>query len=340
MKPANRITYASSGVDIAAGDAAKREIARIAKSTFDSNVMTQIGLFAGAYDIGNDRVLLSSVDGVGTKIKVAAMMGIYDTVGIDLVHHCANDIAVHNATPLFFLDYIGHSDLVPARIAKIVRGLAQGCKNIGAALIGGETAQMPGIYAPGEFDLVGFIVGVVEKNAIITGERIVPGDAIIALPANGLHTNGYSLARKVLFDMAKLNHDSHMNELGETIGAALLRQHPLYIGAIRTLQRAGIGIHGMAHITGGGIAGNLVRVLPDGCRAIVRKNAAPEIPIFKLIQKLGDIAHDEMFATFNMGFGFLFILPARDANNAIAALNGGAFIAGDIIAGARGVELV
>jgi len=335
----DRITYASSGVDIAAGDRAKEKIARLAKSTFSQNVLTQIGLFAGAYDIGNGEALMSSADGVGTKIMVATQMGIYNTVGVDLVHHCANDIAVHNADPLFFLDYIGHSALSPDIIAKIVEGLAIGCLDIGAALIGGETAQMPGIYPPDEFDLVGFIVGRVKRDEMITGAKIAPGDIVIGLPANGLHTNGYSLARMALFDAAKMKPETYIAELGETIGEALLKIHPLYLNSLRAL-RGKADIRGMAHITGGGVKGNLVRVLPEGCRAQIAKNSAPVPPIFALIRRLGQIEESEMFSAFNMGFGYFFIVAKDDADNALRLLGAGSFIAGEIVAGERGVELI
>ncbi|MCD6595597.1 phosphoribosylformylglycinamidine cyclo-ligase [bacterium] len=334
-----KLTYSSSGVDIDSADLAKQKIAELAKSTFDENVLTRIGLFAGAYDIGHNEVLLASSDGVGTKILVAIRAGIYNTVGIDIVHHCANDIAVHNADPMFILDYIGHSDLTPQKIAEIVEGLSNGCNNVNCALIGGETAQMPGFYPPNIFDLTATIIGRVAKDKMITGEKITSGDAIIALPANGLHTNGYSLARKVLFDIAKfddvrpLQVDTYIDDLGETIGEALLRVHPNYSSAVKIL-RDNVNIHGMAHITGGGVCGNLVRVIPKNVKAIVRKNTAPKIPIFELIKKLGNIADDEMFKAFNMGFGYLIIVPSEQADSAIESLSGfSAFIAGEIVGG-------
>jgi len=287
-----KMTYSSAGVDIDAGELATKKISRLAKKTFNSRVLTEIGLFAGAYDIGGERILLSSADGVGTKLIVASMAGIYNTVGIDLVHHCANDIAVHNAEPLFFLDYIGHSNLSVDRISEIVEGLSDGCNHIGAPLIGGETAQMPGIYPPDEFDLVGFIVGMVDKDKIILGREIKAGDVIIALHSNGLHTNGYSLARKVLFDVGKFSIDDHIDELGESIGEALLKPHTLYLNAVRNI-RNDVRIKGMAHITGGGVEGNLTRILPEGCTAIVKKSSAPKIPIFEIIRRVGKIEEDE-----------------------------------------------
>ena len=337
---AEKVTYSSSGVNIDSADIAKRKIAELASSTFNSDVLTRIGLFAGAYDLGDGRVILSSADGVGTKILVAVRAGIYNTVGIDLVHHCANDISVHNADPLFLLDYIGHADLTPQKIADIVEGLAIGCKDVDCALIGGETAQMPGFYPPKIFDLTATIVGMVEKDKMITGERISAGDVIVSLPANGLHTNGYSLARKVLFDIAKFDIDTYLEDLGETVGEALLRVHPNYSTAVKIL-RDSVDIHGIAHITGGGVRGNLIRVLPENAKAIIHKNTAPKIPIFESIKKLGDIDDDEMFKTFNMGFGYLIVVPSEQTDTAVELLKDfNPFIAGEIVAGEKEVEII
>ena len=337
---AEKVTYSSSGVNIDSADIAKRKIAELASSTFNSDVLTRIGLFAGAYDLNDGRVILSSADGVGTKILVAVRAGIYNTVGIDLVHHCANDISVHNADPLFLLDYIGHADLTPQKIADIVEGLAIGCKDVDCALIGGETAQMPGFYPPKIFDLTATIVGMVEKDKMITGERISAGDVIVSLPANGLHTNGYSLARKVLFDIAKFDIDTYLEDLGETVGEALLRVHPNYSTAVKIL-RDSVDIHGIAHITGGGVRGNLIRVLPENTKAIIRKNTAPKIPIFESIKKLGDIDDDEMFKTFNMGFGYLIVVPSEQTDTAVELLKDfNPFIAGEIVAGEKEVEII
>lgn len=333
------ITYASSGVDIHAAELATNRIAEIAAKTFNSSVLTNIGLFAGAYSIGNGKILLSSADGVGTKTIVAALAEKYDTVGIDLVHHCGNDIIVHNAEPLFFLDYIGHSDLTEEKIGKIALGLVRGCMNIGVALIGGETAQMPGIYPDGRFDLVGFIVGCADADDMITGSKITPGDVIIALPSNGLHTNGYSLARKVLFDVAKFSVGTYIDELGETIADALLRTHTSYINQVRTLRKS-VDIKGMAHITGGGVTGNLIRILPKNCVAKVVKKSSPKPAIFTLIEKVGKIDDDEMFRTFNMGFGFILVISRKECDSAMAILGKDAFIAGEITAGEKRVELV
>jgi len=335
-----KITYAQSGVDIDAGTRAKSKIAKLAQSTFNDKILSEIGLFAGAYDLGDGRILLSSADGVGTKIIVAVKMGILNTVGIDLVHHCTNDILVHNAAPLFVLDYIGHTDLAPESITSIVEGLSSGCRNVGAALIGGETAQMPGFYPSGVFDLVGVIVGEVAQENLVNGERIQPGDTIIGFPSNGLHTNGYSLARKVIFDIAGYDVDSHIDELGETVGEALLRTHTLYLPAIEKI-RGKVVIHGMAHITGGGVPGNLIRVLPDNCKAFIHKDSAPKIPIFDAIQSIGKIDEDEMERTFNMGFGYFVIVPGEQVSKAMEALTEfGAFVAGEVVTGEKDVELI
>ncbi len=333
-----RLTYALSGVDQEAADEAKRLISRALTKTFNERVVTEAGLFAGGFEVG-DRVILASVDGVGTKVIVAAMMGVFDTIGADLVNHCANDIAVHNADPAFFLDYIAHADLPPSRIAELVSGVARACRDVGAALIAGETAQMPGIYAPGRFDLVGFIAGEVKRSEIVKGDAIRPGDVVVALPSNGLHTNGYSLARKALFDVGGLDVESYVDELGETVGEALLKTHRLYLPAVRLL-RGKVELHGMAHITGGGVEGNLVRILPQGCQAVISKQSAPKPPVFSLIQRLGNVEEAEMFRTFNMGFGFLFVLPPEDAQKALDILGDEAFVAGEIKPGERKVLLV
>lgn len=343
MKKKNEsLTYLQAGVDIRSADEAKTEISKVARQTFNASVITQIGLFAGAIELGNDKILLASTDGVGTKTIIAQMMGKLDTLGLDLVHHCANDIVVHAAKPLFFLDYIGHSDLKPCQILDIIKGIAEGCKNISAPLIGGETAQMPGIYPSGKFDLVGMIVGESTKDEIITGSNVRPGDKIVGLPSNGLHTNGYSLARKVFFEKAKMKIDQYIPELACTIGEALLKPHKLYLNAFFTLKNAGVTPTAMAHITGGGIEGNLIRVLPTGCKAKVKSNSAPYVPIFSIIQKLGKISREEMFRTFNMGFGFLIIVREDDFDKSMAVLsekNYEPFLAGEIFKGKKAVQL-
>jgi phosphoribosylformylglycinamidine cyclo-ligase len=330
-----KLTYASAGVDIDAADRAKKQIATMAKSTFNEKVRTGIGLFAGAYDF-DDRILLSSTDSVGTKIMIANMMGVLNTVGEDIVNHCANDIAVHNANPLFFLDYIAHSDFEPKQIISLVEGIVRGCKNAKIALIGGETAQLPGIYPSGMFDLAGFIVGEVKKDSLITGESISPGDVIIGLLSNGLHTNGYSLARKVLFDIGKFTVESYVDELGCTVGEALLATHTLYVPAVHKL-RDKVSIHGMAHITGGGVPGNLIRVLPENCCAKIYPDNVTTPSIMKLIRRIGNIESHEMYRTFNMGFGYLIILSASELDIALEALTSfDAFCAGKITKGKKG----
>jgi phosphoribosylformylglycinamidine cyclo-ligase len=323
-----KITYENCGVDIDFGDETKKRIGKIVSRTFGTNVLTDVGLFAGGYSIGG-KAVLASADGVGTKILIAIEMDKFDTVGVDLVHHSANDIAVHNADPAFFLDYIGYSKLSQEHICSIVEGLTRGCIDVGAALIGGETAQMPDIYPAGSFDLVGFIVGTVEKDKMIAGESIQPDDVIIALPANGLHTNGYSLARKTLFDRGKLTVRTYIDDLGCTVGEALLEIHPNYYASVAKL-RDKVSIHGMAHITGGGIDGNLVRVLPKNLRAKIDRNSSVKPPVFDLIQRIGAIDDDEMFRTFNMGFGYLIIVSPSDAGAALQTIDG-AFVCGGIV---------
>ena len=273
VKPA---TYADAGVDISEGDRTKQRIKMLARKTFNKGVLSEIGGFGGLFGLDlqkyPDPVLVSSADGVGTKLKVAFELGIHHTVGCDLVNHCVNDIAVQGATPLFFLDYLATGKLEGSVMEKVVEGISEACKSNGCALIGGETAQMPGFYADGEYDLAGFIVGVVNRDAIITGEKIQPGDVLIGLPSNGLHTNGYSLARKLLFDVAKYGPDQYVNELKDKTGAALMRQHRSYLSILKKLCGAGV-VSGMAHITGGGITENLPRILSKGLCAQVELSA-------------------------------------------------------------------
>ena len=334
-----RLTYKSAGVDINALDEAKRVIAKLAQKTFTPNVLSEIGLFAGAFSVG-DTVLLASTDGVGTKLMVAKMAGVLDTVGEDLVNHCVNDIAVHGATPLFMLDYIGYSSLSAKELTEIVAGISRGCERAGVSLIGGETAQMPGMYPEGIFDLVGFIVGQVEKDKLITGQKVKPSDVIIGLPANGLHTNGYSLARKVLFEKAGLKVDSYIEELGETVGEALLRVHPLYFGAIKIATQS-LDVHGMVHITGGGVPGNLRRILPKGCSAEIIAESAKVPKIIELIGKLGKIERNEMYRTFNMGFGLLIIVDQSEREKALELLKEyKPFVAGKIVEGNKEVKII
>jgi phosphoribosylformylglycinamidine cyclo-ligase len=329
--------YRDAGVDIDAGNETVRRIRSLARSTFTPGVLSDIGSFGGLFRLNTDRyrepVLVSSADGVGTKLKVAFMTGRHDTVGADLVNHCVNDILVQGAEPLFFLDYLATGRLSPAVAEQVIGGVARGCRENGCALIGGETAEMPGFYADGEYDIAGFIVGVVERSGIIDGRDIVPGDVLIGLPSAGLHTNGYSLARHVLFDLAGLKSDTLDPVLGATIGEALLAPHRSYLAVMRPAIEAGL-VKGMAHITGGGITENLPRVLPGVCAARIDRSAWVAPPIFGIIQERGNIDIDEMYRVFNMGIGFVVACAASDERRLLAALTGHqAVVIGGVTAG-------
>jgi phosphoribosylformylglycinamidine cyclo-ligase len=303
-------TYAAAGVDIAAADRAKGRIKRLARATFNSNVLAEIGGFGGLFQLPRgyrQPVLVSSADGVGTKLKVAFATGVHDTVGRDLVNHCVNDILVQGAEPLFFLDYIAVGKMVPATVAALIEGLSRGCRENGCVLIGGETAEMPGFYAPGEYDLAGCIVGIVERRALLTGAGIRPGDALIGLRSAGLHTNGYALARKLLFETARYRPSTRVKELGMTVGEALLAEHRSYLPLLRPLLKAQ-RLRGMAHITGGGIGGNLPRILPRGCAAEVRMSAWERPPLFRLLQRMGEVPEADMRRTFNLGIGMILVV--------------------------------
>jgi phosphoribosylformylglycinamidine cyclo-ligase len=303
----------------------------LARKTFNKHVLSEIGGFGGLFALDLERfpqpVLVSSADGVGTKLKVAFELGIHHTVGADLVNHCVNDIAVQGATPLFFLDYLATGKLREqdsATVETVVRGISEACRANGCALIGGETAQMPGFYADGEYDLAGTIVGCVNRPDIVTGERIEVGDILIGLPSNGLHTNGYSLARKLLFEVAGYGPDQYVNELKDKTGAALMRNHRSYLAVIKKLTAGGAQtglVRGMAHITGGGITENLPRILPRGTCAVVDPASWTVPPLFAHLQALGDVAQDEMFRTFNMGIGLIVVVPAEQVKKAKAILN-------------------
>ena len=320
MNSADRDAYAQAGVDIKAADKAKELIKRLGRSTSRPEVLTDIGLFGGMFQLAgySEPVLVSSVDGVGTKLKIASLMGKHNTVGIDIVNHCANDIFTCGASPLFFLDYIAMGKLIPEKVASIVSGLAQACKNIGCALIGGETAEMPGIYQGDDYDLVGFIVGAVEKANIIKGSSITSGDIILGLPSSGLHTNGYSLVRKV-FDIERNPSVLQVSypELKRTLGEELLEPHRCYYSELKPLLSM---IKGLAHITGGGFEGNIPRILPQGLAVQIDKGSWPVPPIFKLIQELGKISETEMYRVFNMGIGMVIICSPQQAAELIAAL--------------------
>ena len=322
--PARPITYADAGVNVSEGDKTKQRIKTLARRTFNKQVLSEIGGFGGlfALDVAKypDPVLVSSTDGVGTKLKVAFELGIHHTVGQDLVNHCVNDIAVQGATPLFFLDYLATGKLDGKTIETVVQGLSDACKANGCALIGGETAQMPGFYADGEYDLAGTIVGAVSRDRIVTGSGIEVGDVLLGLPSNGLHTNGYSLARKLLFEVARYGADQYVNELKDKTGAALMRTHRSYLSTIRKLCAADL-VSGMAHITGGGITENLPRILPKGTGALVERASWTVPPLFEHLQQLGHVEDEEMYRTFNMGIGLICVVPAEQVKKAKAVLN-------------------
>ncbi len=309
----NQFSYRDAGVDIDAANEAKDRIKQLARGTFTPNVMTEIGSFGGMFraDFSHmkEPVLVSSADGVGTKLRVAFITGIHNTVGYDLVCHCVNDILVQGARPLFFLDYIASGKLVPTTVASVIEGLAHACKEAGCALIGGETAEMPGFYSDGEYDVAGFIVGVVDRTNIIDGSRISSGDILIGLPSVGLHTNGYSLARKLFFDVAGYNADALVDGLGCTAAEELLKPHRSYLGALEGLVEKGV-IKGLAHITGGGLLENIPRILPQGTAAEITAGSWPVLPVFNILAKIGNVAETEMYRPFNMGIGMCVLTRA------------------------------
>lgn len=317
------VTYADAGVDIDRSNRTKKRIKYLAHKTFTKGVLSEIGGFGGLFAVDKEKfidpVLVSSVDGVGTKLKVAFAMKLHSTVGADLVNHCVNDIAVQGATPLFFMDYLATGTLEPEIAEKVIEGLSTACKHNGCALIGGETAEMPGFYPEGEYDLAGFIVGVVERNKIITGEKVEIGDIVLGLPSNGLHTNGYSLARKLLFEVASYTPETYVNEIKGKAGNELMKTHRSYWPIVRKLIAAEC-VSALAHITGGGITENLPRVLPKGTAAVIEVGSWPVLPIFEHMQKLGNVPQDEMLRTFNMGLGMLLVIPGKKFKKAQSVL--------------------
>ena len=319
--PAKQIRYQDAGVNIDEADRAVSSIRRLARETFTRGVLTDIGTFGACYSLAGWKkpVLISSADGVGTKLKVAFLTGRHDTIGEDLVNHCVNDIAVQGAVPLFFLDYFAVGKLESAVAAQVVTGLARGCRQNACALIGGETAEMPGLYAPGEYDLAGFIVGAAERSGLLTGKRIRAGDILIGLPSTGLHTNGYSLARKLLFEVAGYAPASVVPELGGTVADALLKVHRSYLKPIRALLGKGL-LRGAAHITGGGITDNTPRMLPGGLAAEIETGSWRIPPIFELLRRLGDIPEDDFRRTFNLGIGMILALPQAQVRRGEAVL--------------------
>ncbi|MDE2887109.1 MAG: phosphoribosylformylglycinamidine cyclo-ligase [Gemmatimonadota bacterium] len=323
--PGNSDAYAAAGVNIESAGRTKRGIAATVRSTFGPEVLADIGGFGGLYapqwDAYRDPVLVAGTDGVGTKLKIAFLTGIHHTVGADLVAHCANDILVQGARPLFFMDYLsmGKHDSVVAEA--VIEGIANGCKACGCALLGGEMAEMPDFYAAGEYDLAGTIVGIVNREDILDVSRAQPGDKLIGLPSCGLHTNGYSLARRLLFETAGWTVDTYLDELGGTIGETLLAPHRSYVASVFGLMEA-VSVRGMAHITGGGILDNLPRTLPEGLGARIFRGTWPEPPVFNLLQRVGDDIHaDEMFRVFNMGLGLVLVVPSGEAEQAVEQLN-------------------
>jgi phosphoribosylformylglycinamidine cyclo-ligase len=315
--------YRQSGVDIDAGNEAVRRIKRLARSTFTPAVLSEIGSFGGLFRLDaashKEPVLVASADGVGTKLKIAFMTGRHASVGADLVNHCVNDILVQGAVPLFFLDYLATGRLSPDVVAEVVGGMAEGCRANGCALLGGETAEMPGFYADGEYDLAGFIVGIADRAALVTGSGLAAGDVFIGLSSSGLHTNGYSLARHVLFERMGMSADSRFAELDVPLGEELLRVHRSYLAAVRPMLDAGI-VKAMAHITGGGITENLPRVLPEGIGAVIEKGAWTVPPIFQIIREGGAVPDAEMYRTFNMGIGLIVACAASAAGHALELL--------------------
>jgi phosphoribosylformylglycinamidine cyclo-ligase len=321
-----KIDYKSAGVNIDAGNKAVNRIKDGVKSTFTSNVLTEIGSFGSLYDLKpildnyDNPVMVQSIDGVGTKTIIARKLGKFDTIGIDLLSAATNDILVMGARPLTFLDYIANDKLNPETIEEIVSGMVKACKSTGVSLVGGETAEMPDTYLPGEHDLVGIVTGIVEKEKIITGENIKPGDVLLGLPSNGLHTNGYSFARKLFFEIGGYDVNDTIPEFEKSIGLTLLEPHINYTNHVFATLDAGIDVKGIAHITGGGLVENIPRILPDGCGVEIQKGSWPNIPVFDVMQSIGNVDEDEMYRAFNMGIGMTFIINIDDIGAVTDAL--------------------
>jgi phosphoribosylformylglycinamidine cyclo-ligase len=340
------ITYSDAGVSIEAANAAVDKIKEMARSTFNARTLSEIGSFGGMFDAAfpsmRAPVLVASADGVGTKLKVAFETNTHHTVGRDLVNHCVNDILVQGARPLFFLDYVATGALSPAVIASVVEGMARGCRENNCVLLGGETAEMPGFYAAGEYDVAGFIVGLVDRERVIDGKSIAAGDVLLALPSVGLHTNGYSLARKLFFEVAGYNASTRLEELDMTVGEALLAPHLSYLPALEGLLDTG-ALKGLAHITGGGLIDNIPRILPASLGVEIKRGSWPVLPVFTLMQRIGNVSETEMHRTFNMGVGMVIVCAATDAATIRAhteARGEQIFEIGRVIEGAQNVEFV
>ncbi len=343
MENKKKIDYASAGVNLAAGDAAVAGIKKLARGTFNANVLSDIGSFGGLFrlqlDGYDEPVLVSSTDSVGTKLKLAFISGIHNTVGEDIVGHCVNDILVQGARPLFFMDYIAVSRLEPDVITGIVEGLASGCRANDMPLLGGETAELPGFYNEGEYDLVGTIVGLVDRKNIVDGSGIAEGDIILGLPSVGLHTNGYSLARKICFELTGLKINDRVDSLENEIGAELMKVHRSYLHPVMALLDK-VRPGGMAHITGGGIPGNLIRIIPDNLRAVIDRATWPNLPIFEFLQDAGGVSDKDMLDAFNMGIGYIIVVRESDAYKAesiLAENNQPSFRIGQIEKGEKAV---
>jgi phosphoribosylformylglycinamidine cyclo-ligase len=331
-------------VDISLKARALERVKPFIRRTFTPQVQTDVGTFGAMYSLaeaGPDSLLCSSADSVGTKVMVAGMMNRHTTVGEDIVNHCVNDILVQGARPLFFMDYLAASKLSEGLIQQLIEGLAAGCQKAGCALIGGEIAELPGVYQEGQYDLVGFITGIVPREKMVVGDRIRPGDVLLGLASNGLHTNGYSLARKLFFEIAGLPVTQHVPQLGMTLGEELLRVHRCYAPAVLPLLNE-VEVKGMAHITGGGLPDNLVRAMPEGCTAVVDRSNWQRPAIFNLIQDLGRVAEEEMYHTFNMGVGYVLVVEEAEVDRAVARLTAGGetvYQLGRVEAGAREVRI-
>lgn len=338
--------YKSAGVDIEAGYKAVELMKEHVKGTMRPEVLGGLGGFSGAFSLKNFKdmenpTLVSGTDGVGTKLKLAFLMNRHDTIGIDCVAMCVNDIACAGGEPLYFLDYIACGKNEPEKIAQIVKGVAEGCKQSGAALIGGETAEMPGFYPEEEYDLAGFSVGIVDEKDLITGATIKAGDVLIGIASSGVHSNGFSLVRKV-FSMDKANLARYIDALGMTLGEALLTPTKIYVKALKSIQDAGVQIKGCSHITGGGFYENIPRMLPEGVCAVVQKNSYPVLPIFKLLQETGNIAEEMMYNTYNMGIGMMLAVAPEQAEAAVAAIQAAgeqAYVVGRTEAGSKGIVI-